>query len=198
MPLFSKPLILASSSPYRRTLLERLTHDFTTAVPDIDEAGLPQEPPDALALRLACEKAAVISILNPAAVVIGSDQVAALGTRALGKPGNHAIAASQLEQCSGKSVIFSTAVCIRSEAAGFEETHVDQTTVHFRKLSSATIDTYLNKDQPWDCAGSFRSEGLGAVLFESVENQDPTALIGLPLIWVAAALQRAGINLLGQ
>ncbi|MCP3999799.1 MAG: septum formation protein Maf [Gammaproteobacteria bacterium] len=188
--------MLASSSPYRRMLLERLTHDFATVAPDIDETPHIQEKPESMACRLACEKAAIISIDNPEAVIIGSDQVAALGATVLGKPGNHATATSQLEQCSGKTVIFYTAVCIRAEAANFNEIYVDLTTVHFRELTPATINAYLKKDQPWDCAGSFRSEGLGTVLFASVENQDPTALIGLPLIWVADALQRAGIKLL--
>ena len=196
MPSLSSQLILASSSPYRRTLLERLTSDFTTAVPDIDEQPHPQEHPDALALRLACDKAARISAEHPDAVVIGSDQVAAIDTRILGKPGNHTVAASQLGLCSGRAVIFHTAICVRRMTDGFEETHLDRTIVNFRTLSAATIDAYLSKDQPWDCAGSFRSEGLGAILFKSVETQDPVALIGLPLIWLADSLQRAGINLL--
>lgn len=196
MPKLPDQLILASSSPYRRKLLERLTTDFTTIVPDIDETSHNEEPPEALALRLACSKAAAISKLHPGALVIGSDQVAAVDTVVLGKPGNHEVAASQLAECSGKEVVFYTAVCVHSVGAGWEETHLDRTTVHFRTLDEATINAYLEKDQPWDCAGSFRAEGLGAVLFEAVENKDPTALIGLPLIWLADALQRAGVSLL--
>jgi septum formation protein len=196
MPSLSRPLILGSSSPYRRALLERLTVDFTTAVPDIDETPHTLEAPETLALRLACHKAAVISDLHPDAIVIASDQVAAVDADILGKPGNHEVAARQLARCSGKAVVFYTAVCLSSAADGWEETHLDRTTVQFRTLDQATIDAYLKKDQPWDCAGSFRSEGLGAVLFESIDNQDPTALIGLPLIWLADRLQSAGINLL--
>jgi septum formation protein len=196
MPSPSPTLILGSSSPYRRALLERLTADFTTAVPDIDETPQTDEQPEALALRLACGKAATISALHPDALVIGSDQVASVDGQILGKPGGHQVAAQQLARCSGKAVIFFTAVCVRRAIGSWEETHLDQTKVQFRTLDQATIDAYLQKDQPWGCAGSFRSEGLGVVLFESIDNQDPTALIGLPLIWLAGSLQRAGINLL--
>jgi septum formation protein len=198
MPSHSRQLILGSSSPYRRTLLERLTPDFSTAVPDIDETAQANELPEALALRLACSKAAVVAELHPDALIIGSDQVAAVDSEILGKPGTHEVAARQLAQCSGKAVVFYTAVCITTASDSDELTHVDRTTVHFRTLDEATIDAYLSKDKPWNCAGSFRSEGLGAVLFESIENQDPTALIGLPLIWLADSLQKAGINLLQE
>ena len=196
MPSPTSQLILASGSPYRRSLLQRLTIDFSTLVPGISEAAHAEEQPGALALRLASSKAAAIARENPEAVVIGSDQLAALDTEILGKPGKHSVAARQLARCSGKTVVFHTAVCVSCISNSFEETHVDITTVRFRTLTAAEIDRYLAKDQPWDCAGSFRSEGLGATLFDAIENQDPTAIIGLPLIWLAASLQRAGINLL--
>jgi septum formation protein len=172
--------------------------DFSTLVPGISETAHAEEQPGALALRLASSKAAAIAREHPEAVVIGSDQLAALDNEILGKPGKHSVAAHQLERCSGKTVVFHTAVCVSCISNSFEETHVDITTVHFRTLTPAEIDSYLAKDQPWDCAGSFRSEGLGATLFDAIENQDPAAIIGLPLIWLAASLQRAGINLLTQ
>ena len=180
--------------------MERLGVDFAVVAPAVDETPLAQEPPAKLALRLAREKASAVAADYPDAVIIGSDQVAAVDEERLGKPGNHKAAAAQLARCSGKSVKFYTAVCVCHRASGtgemIEKTHVDLTTVHFHTLSSARIDSYLNKDQPWDCAGSFRSEGLGVTLFEAIETRDPSAIIGLPLIWLAGSLQRAGIALL--
>jgi septum formation protein len=190
-------LILASGSAYRKDLLNRLEIDFARLSPAIDETPLDGESPGDLALRLAQENAGKIAHPNPAAVVIGSDQVAALDKHLLGKPGDHVNAVRQLSMCSGKAVIFHTAVCVRHEQAGFAETHVDITTVNFRELSPAAIEAYLRADKPWDCAGSFKSEGLGAALFESIENQDPSAIIGLPMIWLAASLGRAGLPILG-
>ncbi len=189
------PLILASGSVYRRQLLERLTTHFEVARPGTDETPMPGESPADLAQRLAAEKAAAIAAQHPDAVIIGSDQVASVGGARLGKPGDFDTAVGQLAQCSGQTVEFHTGVTVCCVSAGFTEQHVDLTKVYFRELSTAAIEAYLRADEPWDCAGSFRSEGLGAVLFERIENQDPTALIGLPLIWVAGALRRAGIQL---
>jgi septum formation protein len=176
--------------------MERLGVDFVVVAPAVDETPLVQEPPAKLALRLAREKASAVAADYPDAVIVGSDQVAAVDEERLGKPGNHKVAAGQLARCSGRPVKFHTAVCVCHRASGTEETHVDLTTVHFHTLSPARIDSYLNKDQPWDCAGSFRSEGLGVTLFDAIETRDPSAIIGLPLIWLAGSLQRAGIVLL--
>jgi len=190
-------LILASGSVYRKDLLDRLKIGFTSISPAIDEAPLDGESPGALALRLAQAKAGKIAHTNPAAIVIGSDQVAALDKQLLGKPGDEASAVRQLTLCSGKAVIFHTAVCVRHEEAGFAEAHVDITTVNFRERSPAEIEAYVSADKPWDCAGSFKSEGLGSALFKSIENQDPSAIIGLPMIWLTASLRHAGLPILG-
>jgi septum formation protein len=163
---------------------------------DIDEQRRDGEPPARLAARLAVEKAAKLAARHPAAVVIGSDQVAAVDDEVLGKPGTPERAARQLAACAGREVVFYTGVTVICAAAGFSEEHTDTTRVQFRDLSSAEIAAYLAADQPWDCAGSFRAEGLGAVLFEHIDNRDPTAIIGLPLIWLAGSLRRAGIKLL--
>jgi septum formation protein len=189
-------LILASGSSYRKDLLNRIRIKFESISPAINEASLDGENPGDLALRLARAKAKKIAQLNPAAIVIGSDQVAALGKQLLGKPGDHDTAIRQLSMCSGKAVIFHTAVCVLNEEANFEDTHVDITTVNFRELSSAEIEAYVSTDKPWDCAGSFKAEGLGTALFESIENQDPSAIIGLPMIWLSASLGRAGLPVL--
>ncbi|TDJ46340.1 MAG: septum formation protein Maf [Gammaproteobacteria bacterium] len=189
-------LILASGSVYRKDLLKRIKIEFESISPDINEASLEDEIPGDLALRLAQAKAEKIARLNPTAIVIGSDQVAALGRQLLGKPGDPKTAARQLAMCSGKAVIFHTAVCVRHEEANFAETHVDLTTVNFRELSAAEIEAYISTDKPWDCAGSFKSEGLGPALFESIDNQDPSAIIGLPMIWLTASLRRAGLSAL--
>lgn len=195
-PNFRPELILASGSPYRKELLQRLNYNFTSVSPDVDESLRSGESPGSLALRLARAKAAKVAQLHPAATVIGSDQVAALGEKILGKPGNHVTAAQQLAACSGKSVAFHTAVCVRQEDAQFEETHTDISTVNFRELSGKEIDAYLRADKPWDCAGSFKSEGLGAALFNSIRNEDPAAIIGLPMIWLTNSLRRAGLPIL--
>ena len=195
----SRPrLILASGSPYRKGLLNRINLHFETVSPDIDESPRHGETSGELALRLACAKAEKISLQHPTAIVIGSDQVAALGSQFMGKPGDHKTAVGQLTMCSGKAVVIYTAVCVRHNEAHFEETHIDLTTVNFRTLSAEEIEAYVYADKPWDCAGSFKSEGLGAALFKSIDNQDPSAIIGLPLIWLAACLQRAGLNILAQ
>lgn len=196
MPDSTLQLILASQSPYRLELLRRLRLDPVALPADIDESPTPAEEPAKLATRLAAGKARKIATLHPDALVIGADQVAALGATPLGKPGGRARAIEQLEACSGQTVIFYTAVTVLRLSNGFAEQHTDLTRVQFRKLTSAEIAAYVDADEPYDCAGSFRSEGLGAALFESIENRDPAAIIGLPLIWLAGALGRGGVALL--
>ncbi len=185
-------LILASTSIYRRGLLERLGLPFTVARPDTDETPLPGEPPQALAERLALAKAEVV--LAGAADdtwVIGSDQVAELDGRPLGKPGRHAAAVAQLQSMSGREVRFLTALCLAGPD-GRRLQALDITTVRFRRLSDDEIERYIAREQPLDCAGSFKSEGLGIALFEEIDNRDPTALIGLPMIATVRLLREAG------
>jgi septum formation protein len=164
-------------------------------VPDVDETPEPGELPAALAARLALAKAK--SIRRADAIVIASDQVAALDGRLLGKPGNHDAALGQLEACQGREVVFHTAVCVSSDHGRTINEHVDLTRVRFRQRSRAELSRYLDRDQPFDCAGGFKAEALGIALFESIESHDPTALIGLPLIWLANALRTAGLDPLG-
>ena len=177
-------------------LLSRLVSEFDVSAAHIDESPVAGEAAAALATRLAQGKAQAIAKLNPDALVIGSDQVAALGDRVLGKPGNATNAATQLTDCSGHSVTFYTAVTVLCTAHDFAESHTDVTTVHFRTLTPAEIKAYLELDEPWDCAGSFKSEAHGSLLFDAIENRDPTGLIGLPIIWLGNCLRRAGIQLL--
>jgi septum formation protein len=188
------PLILASTSPYRATLLARLGLPFTSEAPGVDEAPRPGEPAGARALRLARAKAAAVAERCRDAWVIGSDQVAELDGLHLDKPGGAARCREQLAAQSGRTVRFHTAVVLRRHAPPTSEEHVDQTAVHFRTLGADEIARYVARDAPFDCAGSFRSEGLGAALFERLETQDPAALVGLPLIWLAGALRRAGLD----
>lgn len=185
-------LILASTSRYRRELLSRLGLPFEVERPEVDETPHPGEPPDALAARLAEAKALAVAARHPDAWVIGSDQVAELDGRALGKPGDHACAASQLRASAGRTLHFHTAVCLHRARDGANHVHFDTTAVRFRALDDAEIERYLQAEQPYDCAGSFKSEGLGISLFDAIESRDPTALVGLPLIAVAAMLRRAG------
>lgn len=187
-------LILASTSRYRRELLERLRLPFDVARPDTDETSLPGEPPAALARRLAAAKAATVARDHGDAWVLGSDQVAGLGDVALGKPGGRAAALAQLAAMSGHSVHFRTAVCL-AHADGRRFEALDTTIVHFRVLDGDEIARYVDAEQPFDCAGSFKSEGLGIALFESIESRDPTALVGLPLIATASLLRQAGFQL---
>ncbi len=189
-------LILASGSPYRRELLARLGAEFAVIPADADERRQPDEPPAALAARLAHAKATAVAASRPDAVIIGSDQVAALGDRVLGKPGDRTNAAKQLAACSGATVTFYTAVCLLHPNGSGKAEHTDITRVQFRDLDAAEIDAYLTLDEPWDCAGSFRAEAHGVLLFHAIENQDPTALIGLPLIWLGNALRQTGVKLL--
>lgn len=187
-------LVLASTSTYRRELLARLGLPFETERPDVDESAQAGEAPATLAERLAEAKARAVCSRRPADWVIGSDQVADLDGRIFGKPGGFAKAVEQLAASSGRIVNFHTAVCLRHEASSRCLRFVDHTRVHFRRLNAAEIERYLHAEQPWDCAGSFKSEGLGIALFEAIETQDPTALIGLPLIALGQALRDAGFT----
>ena len=191
-------LILASSSRYRRELLERLRWPFEVVSSEVDETARAGEAPAALAQRLALDKARAVAARYPHAVVIGSDQVADLHGTALGKPGDHANAVTQLRQQSGQRVVFHTAVAVVLAATGFERCDLGSVTVQFRVLSSADIETYLRLEEPYDCAGSAKCETLGITLLESIASDDPTALIGLPLIRTARLLREAGIDPLRQ
>ncbi|HVS75868.1 MAG TPA: Maf family protein [Steroidobacteraceae bacterium] len=185
-------LILASTSPYRRSLLERLGVPFTALPPQTPEDNVPGELPPDRALRLSIAKAQAIASRRPEAVVIGSDQVAALGSKILEKPGDAARCRAQLTAASGSSARFHTGCAVIGPQAGIRMVHIDTTTVFFRSLADQEIERYVERERPFDCAGGFRVEGLGISLFESIESRDPTAIIGLPLIWLAGALRRAG------
>ena len=191
-----RPLILGSTSAYRRELLERLRIPFTVESPHVDETPLPGEAPAALAMRLALAKARAVAGLFPDSVVIGSDQVADLDGHPLGKPGNHARAVEQLQRMRGKTVIFQTAVAVVCAQSGFAQESLAPVKVKFRDLTDAEIEAYLRAEKPYDCAGSAKSEGLGIALLDSIENDDPTALVGLPLIRTSRMLREAGIALL--
>lgn len=188
-------LVLGSSSPYRRELLARLRLPFTTAAPQVDETPHAHETPRALALRLALAKAREVASRHPQAIVIGSDQVADLAGQPLGKPGTHPRAVAQLRQMSGQTVVFQTALAVVCAAAGFEQTDLAAVEVRFRALGDAEIERYLQAEQPYDCAGSAKSEGLGIALLEAIHSDDPTALVGLPLIRTARLLRAAGLQL---
>jgi septum formation protein len=192
----SRSVVLGSTSRYRRELLERLRIPFEVTAPEVDETPQAGEHPRALALRLALAKAQAVAALHPEAVVIGSDQVADLAGQALGKPGEHARAVAQLRQMRGQTVIFQTALAVVCLASGFEQVDLAEVRVVFRDLSDEAIEAYLLAEQPYDCAGSAKSEGLGIALLESIDNDDPTALIGLPLIRTARLLRQAGVSLL--
>jgi septum formation protein len=188
-------LVLASTSTYRRDLLARLGLRFDIARPEVDEAPLSNESAMAMAQRLADAKARAVADRQRDAWVIGSDQVAELNGQALGKPGGFERAADQLAAASGQRVLFHTAVCVFRHHDKRTMRFCDLTVVQFRTLGSAEIERYLHAEQPYDCAGSFKSEGLGISLFESIESRDPTALVGLPLIALAKALRQAGLIL---
>jgi len=191
-----RPLILGSTSPYRRALLQRLRLPFEVLRPEVDETPQPSEQPMALAQRLALEKALAVARQNPQAVVIGSDQVADLDGEPLGKPGNHERAVAQLQRMRGQTVVFQTAVAVVCIDSGFAEQALAQVKVQFRQLSDEAIETYLRAEEPYDCAGSAKSEGLGIALLERIDNQDPSALVGLPLIHTCRLLRAAGVPLL--
>jgi septum formation protein len=192
----NRSVVLGSTSRYRRELLERLRIPFTVSAPGVDETPLPGETPQALARRLALAKARAVAAMHPDAVVIGSDQVADLAGHPLGKPGEHARAVQQLRQMRGQTVIFQTALAVVCLASGYEQVDLAEVRVVFRDLSDDEIEAYLQAEQPYDCAGSAKSEGLGIALLESIDNDDPTALIGLPLIRTARMLRLAGVKLL--
>jgi septum formation protein len=189
------PLILASTSPYRRELLERLGVPFAVEAPDVEEAQLAGEPPTERALRLAAAKAEAVALRHPGAVVIGSDQVAAAGGMILDKPGTVERACQQLRHLAGSQARFHTACAVRWHNTGFSVNHLDTVTVSVRDLTTDEISAYVAREQPLNCAGSFKSEGLGIALFSRIESEDPTALVGLPLIWLAGALRQAGYRL---
>jgi septum formation protein len=187
-------LILASTSRYRRELLERLRLPFEVHAPEVDETPRPGEPPAVLAQRLAAAKANAVSALFPEAVVIGSDQVADLDGEPVGKPGTHERAVAQLRAMRGRSVVFQTAVAVVCASTGFAQSALAPVTVRFRDLTDAEIEHYLRTEQPYDCAGSAKSETLGIALLDTIESDDPTALVGLPLIRTCALLRAAGID----
>lgn len=192
----ARPVVLGSTSRYRRELLERLHLRFEVVSPDVDESAQPGESPGSLAVRLALAKARAVATRFPEAVVIGSDQVADLDGIALGKPGSHDRAVEQLRRMRGQSVVFQTAVAVVCQASGFEQVDLAPVRVRFRDLGDDEIETYLRAEQPYDCAGSAKSEGLGIVLLEAIDNDDPTALVGLPLIRTCRMLRAAGVKLL--
>ncbi|WP_280154606.1 Maf family nucleotide pyrophosphatase [Piscinibacter sp. XHJ-5] len=194
----SHALILASTSRYRRDLLQRLHLPFDVRSPQVDETPQPGETPDRVALRLAMAKAAAVATQHPEAVVIGSDQVADLDGQPIGKPGTHERAVHQLRSMSGRCVVFHTAVAVVRQAGGFAASALVPVTVRFRRLSEAEIERYLRLEQPYDCAGSAKSEALGVALLDAIESDDPTALVGLPLIRTCALLREAGLDPLGR
>jgi septum formation protein len=192
----NRQLILGSTSPYRRELMQRLRIPFDVVAPEVDETPLPGETPRDMACRLALAKAQAVAALHPKAVVIGSDQVADLAGEPLGKPGNHARATLQLQRMSGKTVIFQTAVAVVCAQTHFAQLELAAVKVKFRHLTAHEIEAYLLAEQPYDCAGSAKSEGLGIALLESIDNDDPTALVGLPLIRTCQMIRAAGVKVL--
>lgn len=195
MTVCTRPVILGSTSRYRKELLQRLGMAFACVAPDIDETPRTTECPHDLALRLALEKARHVARQHPEAIVIGSDQVADLHGQPLGKPLTHERAVAQLRQMRGQHVIFQTAVAVVCMETGFEQADIAQIRTRFRALSDDEIERYLQAEKPYDCAGSAKSEGLGISLLEAIENDDPTALIGLPLIRTCRLLRAAGLAL---
>jgi len=194
-PMHAPPLILASTSAYRRALLERLRLPFETVAPGVDETAEPGESPAALARRLSLEKARAVALRRPDALVIGSDQTATIdGIGVIGKPGGHDRAVAQLRASSGRSLVFHTGLCLWRPGHPPRVECVD-TIVRFRTLSDDEIERYLRAEQPYDCAGAAKSEGLGVTLLEAQEGPDPSALVGLPLIRLAALLREAGLRL---
>jgi len=189
-------VVLASQSPYRRELLARLLSGFEVLAPQVDESRRPGETPREMALRLARLKAAAGARLSPGALVIGSDQVAALGDETLGKPGTAERAVDQLLRCSAQLVEFHTAVCLAGPGSEPELSTTDTTRVQFRTLTRSEAERYVAADQPLDCAGSFKAERRGSLLLESIQSRDPTAIQGLPLIWLGGALRSRGVPLL--
>jgi septum formation protein len=190
-------LVLASTSPFRKALLGRLGLPFETCAPDVDETVQENETPQQLVARLAEAKARAVASDQPDGLIIGSDQVAVLDDEILGKPGDHATAVQQLRAARGKHVTFFTGLCLLNTATGHCEVKVVPFSVVFRALSDAQIENYLQREQPYNCAGSFKSEGLGIALFERLQGDDPNALIGLPLIELISMLAQQGMEVLG-
>ncbi len=191
-------LVLASSSPYRRSLLEKLQLPFLTAAPEIDETPLFNEAPEQLAMRLSAAKARAVSQEYSDHLIIGSDQVALLGGKKLDKPGNFDAALELLQAASGRSLCFYTGVSVLNSRTGRQLNTVDVCRVYMRSLTRAQIEDYLRREQPFDCVGAFKSEGLGIALIQRIEGDDPNALIGLPLIRLIDLLQRFGVRILGS
>jgi septum formation protein len=196
LPPLSRPLVLGSTSPYRRELLSRLRLAFQVAAPHVDETARPGEAPRELAVRLALAKARAVAARHPGAVVIGSDQVADLDGEPLGKPGDHANAVAQLRRMRGRTVVFQTAVSVVCLDSGFEQSDLAPVKVTFRALTDDEIEAYLLAERPYDCAGSARSEGLGIAILDAIESDDPTALVGLPLIRTCRMIRAAGVRVL--
>jgi septum formation protein len=190
-----RPVILGSTSPYRRELMSRLRLPFDVQAPEVDETPHPGESPERLARRLALAKAQAVAVRFPEAVVIGSDQVADLDGEPLGKPGDHARATVQLRRMRGRALVFQTAVAVVCQASAFVQQDLAPVRVVFRDLSDDAIERYLRAEQPYDCAGSAKSDGLGIALLDSIESDDSTALIGLPMIRTCRMLRAAGIDL---
>lgn len=194
MPASMPPIVLASTSPYRRQLLQRLQLPFEVCAPHVDETARPRETPRDTACRLALAKAAAVAAERPGAIVIGSDQVADVDGEALSKPGSHEAALAQLTRMQGREVVFHTAVAVVDPAGGRQVDDVP-TAVRFRRLPAAQLDAYLRAERPYDCAGAAKIESLGIILVESVRSEDPTALIGLPLIRLTTMLAACGVML---
>ncbi len=190
----SRQIILASSSPFRRELLQRLHIEFDCISPDIDESRLDDESPEHYVTRLAVAKATRIAADHPHAVVIGSDQCAVIDDQILGKPGNHQNALQQLRNARGKAVVFHTGICVKCIDAAFQQQTTVPFEVLFRQLTDAQLEHYLRIEEPYNCAGSFKSEGYGITLFERMRGDDPTALVGLPLITLVSMLEQAGLE----
>jgi len=193
-----KQLVLASTSPYRRELLNRLGLPFVTTSPDVDETAGSEESPEQLVKRLAETKARAVAGSHQNALIIGSDQVAVLDNKILGKPGNHETAIQQLSNASGKKVLFLTGLCLLNTATDKSQSSVDTFSVEFKELSASQIENYLQREKPYDCAGSFKSEGLGISLFKRMEGDDPNTLIGLPLITLINMLSTEGVDVLSD
>lgn len=189
-----QPILLSSSSPYRRELLAKLGLAFEWSSPNIDESLLPDESADALVARLSAAKAKALTATHPQHLIIGSDQVAVLDEKIIGKPHTHENAVSQLKAASGRKVIFKTGLCLLDAKTGESQVSVEEFTVYFRELSDEQIHHYLTFEQPYDCAGSFKCEGLGIALFSKLTGDDPNTLVGLPLIRLVDMLQNAGID----
>lgn len=189
-------LILASSSPFRRQILDKLKIDYSCISPDIDETALSNEPAEKLVSRLAESKARKVGEDQPNSLIIGSDQVAVLGNEILGKPHTHDNAVAQLQKLSGKAVTFLTGLSLLNSATGQVQTEVVPFKVYFRELTTPMIENYLQAETPYNCAGSFKSEALGIVLFDKLEGEDPNTLIGLPLIRLVRMLEKENVNVL--